>query len=215
MRRIILIGHSLGCLVIKRVSNAHHQVKEANSKKALVDLLDKDQLFGAQVVDSIIALVFFGAPHKGMNIDAMDNYAWKQLRQRSQTMIKELGKDSVWLQELHDTFIARLRDAIRARIISLYETVKTKTMREDPLTHKWDRTGEADEAVTRSSATLQMGWQYETEIDVPRDHVQIARVTREEDHVYHHLFPELKDLIEKDMKASARAQSSTTPSVRK
>ena len=74
------------------------------SKQALVDLPREHELFNA-----LIALVFFGAPHKGFEIRALSDYAFTTLRQqRIQTIISELGADSSFLGSLHRDFMARL-----------------------------------------------------------------------------------------------------------
>ena len=131
-----------------------------------------------------------------MNIHALYLYAWNKLQQRAQTLVKELGRDSSWLKELHDRFVGELQNAnIKSHVISLYETVRSKTMMEDPRTGEWCKAGRLEEVVSRSSATLQIGEEYETEIDVARDHSEIAKVTREEDHVYHILLHQLEELI--------------------
>lgn len=101
-----------------------------NREQALVDLPQNHWLF-----ESLVALVFFGAPHRGLQIDALSDYTWNCLRQsRAKTIVGELGSGSAWLKVLHKAFLDRLD--YMPHIISIYETVATAQITQSPMTGK-------------------------------------------------------------------------------
>lgn len=67
------------------------------------------------------------------------------------------------------------------------------------MTLQWTRTGPAVQAVPLSSAKLDLQEKYETLLSAPYNHSDIAKVTKEADHVYRRLVSVLEKLIKKRM----------------
>ncbi|KAL9003003.1 MAG: hypothetical protein Q9188_004103 [Gyalolechia gomerana] len=102
-RPIVFIGHSLGCLIIK---------------KALIDFNGSNRLGVHLPVRSII---FFGAPHKGLETKKLELLVQSQ---PSENLTKELRPGSTTLSGLNENFCHVSEDI---PILSCYEKVKTKT----------------------------------------------------------------------------------------
>ena len=143
------------------------------------------------LVQQIVGIVFFGAPHRGLHIDALDKYAWDCLQQpRAQTLVKELGENSTFLRDLHNSFVNKLR--YLPHIISIYETKKSPTLVRDPQTEKWTRRGPLKEAVEKPSAILGFSEEHETAISAEFDHSSIEKLSRSMDGTYELLVHEIK-----------------------
>lgn len=108
-RPIILIGHSLGCLIVKQ---------------ALVDYFKANGSFDDMPVASA---VFFEAPHRGLETKAMEDIMKKDPSAFSQGLINELVADSPTLHTSSKDF-ARMVEGLP--VLTCYETRETPTLRE-------------------------------------------------------------------------------------
>lgn len=102
-RPIIFIGHSLGCLIIK---------------KALTNL---ENMGIARSRLPVQAIIFLGAPHRGLNVTALQTLVKGEPIAK---LVAELEADSATLTDLNQGFahVAKNID-----ILTCYETRSTKT----------------------------------------------------------------------------------------
>jgi hypothetical protein len=117
-----------------------------------------------------------------MNINAMNDYAFYNLQQNFQGIIHELSKNSTFLDTTHQNFMQYLSDYPGIRIISLYETLKTPTMKEVSKGN-WERVGPAEESVSKESAILNMRT-IEYCISVRMDHRNMARLSTSSNYLF-------------------------------
>ena len=103
-RPIIFIGHSLGCLIIKKA------LTNAMSMK-----INRSRL-------PVRAIIFLAAPHKGLEITALQTMVKGM---PTEQLILELKSGSPTLTELNDNFIQAARDI---DILTCYETKMTKSV---------------------------------------------------------------------------------------
>ncbi|KAL0258460.1 hypothetical protein SLS55_005953 [Diplodia seriata] len=125
-RQLILIGHSLGGLL----------VKEAFSRDA------------AATLNSISGLLFFGAPSEGLDNEAL------QLMVKDQPngyLVKTLGRSSGVLRTQMTAF-RRVFEESRFLTFWYYETEMTPTPKQTE-TDQWKMTGECRKLVEQGSAT--------------------------------------------------------------
>ena len=103
---MILIGHSLGCLIIK---------------KAIDRALSQSN---ADVLTHILCLVFFGAPHSGLSPYAL---AALVTPDPSSEIVEQLGTESTMLRDL-DMRFGSLISRTSAAVVTCYEQQKTRSV---------------------------------------------------------------------------------------
>ncbi|KAL8856323.1 MAG: hypothetical protein Q9178_007087 [Gyalolechia marmorata] len=166
-RPVILIGHDLGCLIIK---------------KTLVDI---NGFFTSSLRLPVSSLIFFGAPHRGLETSALQTIVKSQPLEE---LVQELQTSSPTLRELNDKFRHVVGDI---SILTCYETVPTKTAikvsYDYMLAHlpngQLARQGEPKLLVPFHSATLDLP--REQPVPCNGDHSQIAKVRRSEASKYY------------------------------
>ncbi|EQB44810.1 hypothetical protein CGLO_16409 [Colletotrichum gloeosporioides Cg-14] len=148
-RPIIFIGHSLGCLIVK---------------KAMIDAASRGINMARLPVRAII---FLAAPHKGLDVEALQTLFKGQ---PSETLVHELKKGSPTLLELNTKFSQIAGDI---DILTCYEMKQTKqaVILENG---KWAREGSPVIMVDRDSAILFM--EKEKAVGVDADHSEIAKI---------------------------------------
>jgi pimeloyl-ACP methyl ester carboxylesterase len=108
-RPIVLLGHSMGGIVIKH---------------ALTKMNDKGNEEQKKILDRIKGVVFFGVPNRGMEIS---HYLAMAEGRPNDKLVRRLGKDSKYLENLDKMFFeVALRK--RIRLISLFETLQSPKM---------------------------------------------------------------------------------------
>ena len=178
-RLTIFIGHSLGCLIIKdalRPAPVQSPCEHSNfiRKHNYVYVLTTS--FSAQLPPIVAAVVFFGAPHRGLNITAMQSI---MNGTASEELIRELGRQSSTVQRLNDDFRHQCEDL---HILTIFEKRPTATLlRSD--SGKLERTGPFEMMVEKDSAVLY--WRREVAIGLDQDHSRIAKVDRGQNGCYH------------------------------
>ena len=105
---LILLAHSLGGIVVKR---------------ALVLLVQEGHDEGEDILNSVKALVFFGVPHKGMEISHLLAMVAKQPNQ--DLISRTLSADSKLLSELDEQF-ANIALRLNNNIRVVYETAESQ-----------------------------------------------------------------------------------------
>ncbi|OBT72109.1 hypothetical protein VF21_09192 [Pseudogymnoascus sp. 05NY08] len=155
-RPIIFIGHSLGCLIIK---------------KTLTDAISLGINSSRLPVREII---FLAAPHRGLNIAALQTLVKGEATEQ---MVLELQSESPTLTWLNQSFTRFARDI---DILTCYETKPTKTAIDvDGL---WVREGPPVMMVSRDSA--QQFYPREKLVSADCDHSQIAKIRRGQNGIY-------------------------------
>ncbi|KAK4198553.1 hypothetical protein QBC40DRAFT_331209 [Triangularia verruculosa] len=180
-RPLILIGHSLGALIIKQ---------------AIADLDP-----GIRSRLPVRTVMFFGAPHHGLEVAALETLVKGC---PTQTLVSELKRDSPSLTDLY----RRFRPCAKSLSIhSYYESRPTKTVIQGP-DGKWERGGPATWMVPRSSALLYID-QEVTQMAVNGDHKEIARLRRGQGSVYPNVLRVIKDALKSASEQFAAAARAT------
>ncbi|KAL6792985.1 hypothetical protein J3E68DRAFT_451420 [Trichoderma sp. SZMC 28012] len=130
-RPLILIGHSLGGLVVK------HALVQASEGS-------EDDL---AVFRSCYAVMFFAVPNRGLdNISLMSMVKG----QPNEDLVRNLGVESPFLNHLHESFHKRF--TLNSEIICAFETRTTPTVEWNSETKSWERTGPEVMMVPQNSA---------------------------------------------------------------
>ncbi|KFY93704.1 hypothetical protein V500_03565, partial [Pseudogymnoascus sp. VKM F-4518 (FW-2643)] len=166
-RPLILIGHSLGALIIKQ---------------AITDL---DPAIRGRL--PVRTLIFFGAPHNGLEVTALETLVKGR---PTQTLVSELKRESPTLTGLPERFRHVAKDMT---IHTYYESRPTSTVSEGP-DGQWERRGEALVMVERSSALLNVELE-KTRMKVDGDHKEIARLRRGQGGVYPNVLRIIKEAL--------------------
>lgn len=130
-RPMILIGHSLGGIVIKQ---------------ALIEMETGDASAKANLI-SICGILFFGVPSQGMEISSLVPIVGDH---SNRALLESLGKGSVFLQMQKERF-EKLFDTERFPVIYFYETKKSPTAVH--VGGKWRMAGPPEVLVDKDSAT--------------------------------------------------------------
>ncbi|KAI9662517.1 MAG: hypothetical protein M1821_008684 [Bathelium mastoideum] len=170
-RPIIFIGHSLGCLLIKKV------LTEITSSTT------------ASHISDVPFTVFLAAPHRGL--DTLSLQTVLGLDDLSKDIVDELGESSPTLSDLNESFA---RIAHQLSILSCYELQPTKTLIKDK-DGSLRREGPPTIMVSQNSAMLHSA----KEIRVPcnEDHAKIARLKRGEGGLYPIIKGHIKHVLER------------------
>jgi hypothetical protein len=102
-RPIIFIGHSLGCLIIKKALTGLESMGITRSRLP------------------VRAFIFFGAPHRGLNVTALQTLVKGEPTEK---LVDELKAESATLTDLNQGFSHIARDI---DILTCYETRSTKS----------------------------------------------------------------------------------------
>lgn len=165
-RPIIFIGHSLGGLIVK---------------KALTDL--RADVLSRLPVRSIL---FFGTPHEGLNISALQTMV---AGQPNENLVRDLGENSSALDNLSDGF-ERIANSIK--IYSFVETHETPVFVE--VDGVWQRGTKREMMVSKRSARLR----YETETVrmVNADHLQMIKLRKGQGSDYPYIVSIIKEALQ-------------------
>ena len=145
---LILIGHSLGCLIIKQ---------------ALILSAQQDRC--EDFHRRVYSVVFFGAPHEGMDTEALQTCVEGQPTQR---LIHDLTPGSTLLESLRQGFKPLLKTI---KVVSCCELKATPTTR--VINGKWERNGPDRLMVKKESACLNA--HNEEIISINENHSMIAK----------------------------------------
>ena len=132
-------------------------------------------------------LIFFGAPHNGLEVTALETLVKGR---PTQTLISELKRESPTLTGLSERFRHVAKDMT---IHTYYESRPTSTVDEGPDGH-WERRGEPKVMVERSSALLNLEAE-KTRMKVDGDHKEIARLRRGQGGVYPNVLRIIKEAL--------------------
>ncbi|KAI5839134.1 hypothetical protein DFP73DRAFT_562496 [Morchella snyderi] len=159
-RPLILIGHSLGGLVIK---------------EAIIQCFDsKDSTLG-----SIAGILFFSVPHKGL---ADASLLFMVHGQPNENLVRDLCEGSQFLHVLDRSFGYHMNlRGMGTNIISFYETDETPTVKEIVL-GRWGRSGPCVRMVTRESIKHAAGGGEDFPMDA--NHSSIVKFKHRSDQKY-------------------------------
>ncbi|KAK2591555.1 hypothetical protein QQS21_010748 [Conoideocrella luteorostrata] len=169
-RPIVLIGHSLGGLIIK---------------KALVSLLSsapKNQREYECLARAVCGIIFLGVPHDGMEIDALRRVVGDNL---NRSLIDSLGsKNSSVLTDLRRDFNRLLDLHPKVETFCFFETEESSTLRQDQ-SGKLTMDGPRTVLVTKASATHCRASEYDSQHQsaIARSHSEMVKYGRH-DHEY-------------------------------
>lgn len=137
--------------------------------------VNADREFLAKTQPIVKAVIFFGAPHRGLNNTAMQSLLD---RTPSADLIRELGWQSPTIQRLNNGF-RHLREGLD--ILSIYEKRPTATLCKSE-SGQLERTGPLEMMVEKDSALLYL--KNEMSIGLELDHSKIAKVVRGQNGCY-------------------------------
>jgi hypothetical protein len=107
-RPIVMIGYSMGGLLLK---------------KALVQMVEKGNNRQKQIFGSIIEVILFGVPNRGMEIGQMLAMVEGQ---PNEPLVRWLENESPGLEDLDNQFFDVTNERY-IRILSIYETLQSRT----------------------------------------------------------------------------------------
>lgn len=158
-RPTILIGHSLGCLLIKQALIMSRAFSERPEE-----------------LEKIVPLViFFGAPHGGLATTALETLVKGK---PSQSLIEELKPGSPVLEDMNYKFKMISQSM---KILSVFERLPTPSAIETS-NGVWKREGAPVMMVERTNALL--FWSNEDKVSSQTDHKNIAKLERTEGGTY-------------------------------
>ncbi|KAL7939468.1 Alpha/Beta hydrolase protein [Trichoderma chlorosporum] len=141
MQPIILIGHSLGGLIIKQ---------------ALISLSRSENKDNQKLMQAIYGIVFFGTPHRGMDISSLIPMAGDG---PNRFLLESLSNsNSQILDTQHRDFRNALGDKGASEVFCFYETLQSPTAQQDKF-GDWKLTGPGAFLVARPSATDCRPWE--------------------------------------------------------
>lgn len=130
-RPLVFIAHSLGGVIVKKVSfpnpmTSCQETKQANDVQALIIAHERSSHYGL-LLNSVKALVFFGMPHRGSDLAYWSTLAAKLLntvqvgRGTNQSFVEALQRNSKTFTDISQSFIDR---AAPLKVRTFYETEK-------------------------------------------------------------------------------------------
>ncbi|OAL04533.1 hypothetical protein IQ06DRAFT_332906 [Phaeosphaeriaceae sp. SRC1lsM3a] len=168
-RPLILVGHSLGGILIKAAF-----VKASYDKSFSV------------LRDTIGGMVFFGTPHEGIeNSDWIDIWG----SEPPGTLIRDLAPGSSLLRQLRDGFQQNLR---QEHILTVFELQETNTIQRIEF-GKLDRKGKPILRLDEKAACLHC--ENEMRVPINENHSKIARLLNDEGSPYHTIKEHLQNMV--------------------
>ncbi|KAH8889477.1 hypothetical protein GQ53DRAFT_783034 [Thozetella sp. PMI_491] len=159
-KRLVLIGHSLGGLLIK---------------EALVGILEMQPF--APLIDLVAGALFFGVPNKGMNIESL--LPMVKDHPDLLLLVKSLGVTSQTLTQKAIEF-SRILSRPSFKVFCFYETELSLTAVQDPVTGRYSMNGPRQVMVSSFSATSCVPSHAMSEYSIPihRTHSNLVKFAR-------------------------------------
>lgn len=184
LKPLILLGHSLGGLVLK---------------EALCQMAANQTPDDKAVLKSLRGILFFGTPNQGMNIKSLIPMVESQANEE---FLRSLGTDSADLrrqaQQWSKVVDTPHSDILshKLEIISYYETSTSPTALK--VGDLWKMAGPQAKLVDRSSATHGRRWERNERFVQPidRDHSELVKFRNRNDATYvSHVLPRLQAVM--------------------
>ncbi|PTB43606.1 hypothetical protein M441DRAFT_56598 [Trichoderma asperellum CBS 433.97] len=192
-RPIILIGHSLGGLIIKQ---------------ALISLSRSKNEDDQKLIRAIYGVVFFGTPHHGMDISSLIPMVGDG---PNRSLIESLNHyNSQTLTSQHRDFVSALGGEGDSEVFCFYETLRSPTAQKSQ-SGKWEMSGAKAILVTKSSATHCRPWEDGAEhiCAINRSHSDMVKFVPN-DPDYLTVRDKIKGLARRAFKGRGRLQTSTS-----
>ncbi|KAM0259327.1 hypothetical protein ACHAQJ_003358 [Trichoderma viride] len=193
IKPIILIGHSLGGLIIKQVLISLSRSINPDDKK---------------LIRAVYGVVFFGTPHDGMDISSLIPMVGDG---PNRFLIESIGRiNSQILSVQQRDFHNALGDQGGSEVFCFYETEESPTAEQDK-SGRWKMVGPTAVLVTKSSATHCRSWEDGTEhiCAIARTHSDMVKFGPH-DHVYRNVRERIKGLSRRASMARRHLQTTTS-----
>ncbi|KAK5995937.1 Vegetative incompatibility HET-E-1-like protein [Cladobotryum mycophilum] len=175
---IVFVGHSLGCLVITQALLQSESDPEYRN-----------------VLNATRAVLFFGAPHAGMNVDALvEMVETITSGDRQSTRLKlldQLRDDSDFLDDQKERLIQVWKNP-RLKLVSFYELQTTPVVTQDSAGN-WERRGDAVKLVNSISSNLFLP--NESRYSVDGNHSDIVKFMNSADITYQTVLKHLRGYL--------------------
>ncbi|KAI5790407.1 hypothetical protein FPQ18DRAFT_293396, partial [Pyronema domesticum] len=194
-RPLVLIGHSLGGLVLQQ---------------ALVDAgKESDKKY--TLLSSCIGILFFGVPHQGLNPISIQSLVKGE---RNTHFLQDLSPESEFLLSLRRDFRNCHRNFVKDCIlISFYENKDTNSVKRTQ-DGEMKRFGDPIRMVSRDSAICVLSDDF-NQISIQEDHSQMVKFRSRTDPHYQRVFAKIKETMEnheaKLSETSFTPMETTTP----
>ncbi|KAI5811817.1 hypothetical protein BZA77DRAFT_270912, partial [Pyronema omphalodes] len=175
-RPLILIGHSLGGLVLQ---------------KALVDASKGNSTNDKSFHRSCIGLIFFGVPHQGLNPKSIEMLAEGN---ENKHFLRDISTSSQYLVELESDFKICHKGMKRSTIVSFYESEDTLSV-ETFANGEAKRCGAPIRMVPRESAVCSVSEDC-NRIEIRADHSLMVKFRSESDKHYQRVITKIKEIRE-------------------
>ncbi|KAM0255602.1 hypothetical protein ACHAQJ_005606 [Trichoderma viride] len=185
-RPIILMGHSLGGLIVK---------------KTLINLSKSPSRDDQKLFRAIYGIVFFGVPHGGMDVASLIPMAGDG---PNRPLVESIGVSSSVLDRLQQDFLPALGGQGETEIICFYETEQSPAAQQDS-NGKWRMSGPPAVLVTKSSAVHCRPWENDSIHICPiaRSHSEIVKLSPTDSH-YSDVRDRLQGLAQRAVKIQQR-----------
>ncbi|UKZ83246.1 hypothetical protein TrVFT333_011053 [Trichoderma virens FT-333] len=192
-RPIILIGHSLGGLIIKQ---------------ALISLSRSTIPDDQKLIRAVYGVIFFGTPHDGMDISSLIPMVGDGPNRFLIESISRINSQIISIQQRD--FHYALGEKGNSEVFCFYETLESPTAQRDKR-GEWKRIGPPAVLVTKSSATHGRPWEDGSEhiCAIARTHSDIVKFGPH-DPDYRNVIQRIRGLSRRAINARDRLQTSTS-----
>ncbi|KAI5817928.1 hypothetical protein BZA77DRAFT_343298 [Pyronema omphalodes] len=173
-RPLILIGHSLGGLVIQEALVA---ASKGNCEK------DK------AVHQSCIGVLFFGVPIRGLNRTSIESLVKGK---QNDYFLQTISSGSDYLFDLENNFRICYRSMKSCTVVSFYESVDTLTIEKSP-GGKFKRSGPPIRMVPRESAVCSISEDHNI-IEIREDHSKMVKFRSKSDEHYVRVITKIQEI---------------------
>ncbi|PTB68134.1 hypothetical protein BBK36DRAFT_1114998 [Trichoderma citrinoviride] len=210
-RPIILIGHSLGGLIIKQVRDANKlspllPAINSHANKSLITMSRSQIVDDQRLFRSIYGVVFFGTPHDGMDISSLIPMVGDGPNRFLIESMNRMNSQILSIQQRD--FHRALGSEGDSEVFCFYETVESPTAQK--VDGQWKMTGPTTILVTKSSATHCRPWEDGTEhiCAIARAHSEMVKFGPH-DHEYKNVRERIRSLCRRAVRARSRLQTIT------
>ncbi|KAK6336226.1 hypothetical protein TWF696_001789 [Orbilia brochopaga] len=151
--------------------------------------------FGS-IFHSILGICSFGVPWTGINLDDVDVQLESEPEEYDHglTLMKNISYEGKTIN-LNTIGFRRLLGDTNTRVITFYETLKTKSLIKNAETGQWSRSGPYIIVVSKESAVLGIG-DLEEQQDADGDHSSLVKFTGQDNRAYTTILRFVDELIE-------------------
>ncbi|KAI5816139.1 hypothetical protein BZA77DRAFT_64442, partial [Pyronema omphalodes] len=174
-RPLILIGHSLGGLVLQN---------------ALVDASKSNSVEEKAFHQSCIGTLFFGVPHQGLDPRSIGALVQGK---GNEHFLRDLMSGSDYLFELRKNFEICYQSMKSSMIVSFYESEDTRSVQKT--INQWERCGTLIRMVPRESAICHMA-KHDDVFEIRADHSRMVKFRSRSDEHYKRVIAKIKEITE-------------------